>query len=156
MAGGIDPISAFVRTLDGDYYLVREVADAVGVSQHRLRKAIKYEEPGMLPSDVVMLGKMTVYLYTIEDVKQIKETLANKRVVSRFKDIKKSPALKVGRPNLYTEEQKTERARLFSRVSYWKNRLKLAEKLDDESMQIRAKIMIKDLKEELDKGAKER
>jgi transposase-like protein len=150
----IDPVSAFVRTLDGDYYLVREAAEALGISQHQLRRAIKHEQTGMLPSHGVMIGKMKVYLYTIEDIERMRDIIAQQRAVSDYESIKDKKSGRGGRPAVYTPEERAQRARLYSRACYWKNRIKHAENIKDFEMKRKAEIILAKIEEEIVSGIK--
>lgn len=156
MSSNLDPVSAFVRSLDGEYYLVREAAEAMGVSQHYLRRSIKQEVEGMLPSHGVMIGKMKVYLYTMDDIHRMRKLIAERKKVSDFETIKDSEGGRGGRPTVYTKEERVERARLYSRACYWKNRVKHADAINNDAMKKRAEKELGKLEKEILSGVKGR
>ena len=63
-----DPVTRFVRSLPGDYFMLREAAHACEVSQFTLRKFIAEDVKECLPSKTTKFGKIRVYLYTREDI----------------------------------------------------------------------------------------
>jgi hypothetical protein len=146
----IDPVSAFVRSLDGEYYMLREAAEALGVSASVLRRAVSNGIEGMEPSHGAMVGKMKVYLYTIEDIERIKGILESRKQIKSFSDVKDQKG-KGGRPTLYSEEERKERARLFSRACYWKKRKKEAKYRKKPDLATHAQEMIDEIELELSK-----
>lgn len=154
MKSTLDPVSAFVRSLDGEYYLVREAAEALGVSQHYLRRSIKQEVEGMLPSHGVMIGKMKVYLYTMDDIHRMQVLIKEKKAVSDFSVIKDQEGGRGGRPAVYTKEERLTRSRLYSRACYWKNRIKHADNINDKVMKEKATFMLEQIESEIVDGIK--
>jgi hypothetical protein len=116
-----DPVTRFVRSLPGDYFMLREAAHACDVSQFTLRKFIAENVTECLPSKVTQFGKIRVYLYTREDIARIQDYLSKQNVVLDFT----GPAKKMGRPALYTKEQMDTRKKLYTKRWYWRNRAKL-------------------------------
>lgn len=118
----VSPITAYVRNLPQTYYLLNEVALMLGVHDRTLR--VLNGDPETFrtlgPTSVVRFGKVTVYLYTPEDVEKLKKHFANRRKVE--------PAVKAdgnpGRPRKYDAEQKKVRGKLYSRAHYYRQQLK--------------------------------
>lgn len=153
MANALDPVTAFVRGLEDDYYLLREAAEECGMSVQVLRRAVKDGQEAMQPSNGVMIGKMKVYLYTREDIDRMKQALADRRDVKTFDEMSRSPVVG-GRPSVYTPEEKAERARLFSRLSYWRNKYRECSDAGNKAETKYAKKIINELEEAVAKGTK--
>jgi len=113
----LDPATKFVRSLSGDYYLLREAAVALGVSPRVLRHYIKRGETSLGPSYAANMGKVRIYLYTAEDVERIREKLQSRSVVYRNEG-----RVAMGRPAIFTPEQRLERQRKFSMANYYRKR----------------------------------
>lgn len=79
------PAHRFVRQLrerDGiDYRTTAEVAKALGVSSPWIRKIQRQGLLPPVPSKVTQLGKITIYLYTPEDVEIIRKYLVERQSV---------------------------------------------------------------------------
>jgi len=119
----VDSPTKFVRSLDGTYYMVSELSEMLGIAQSTLRKRMHDPDtPEWQPSFTAALGKMTIYLYTPDDVKRIRGLMKAVRQPQPFTNA-------VGRPALYTPVERKERQRLFSQRHYWSHRL--AEALED-------------------------
>jgi hypothetical protein len=116
-----DPVTRFVRSLPGSYYMLREAAFACDVSQFTLRRFIQDDVKECLPSKTTMFGKIRVYLYTKEDVERIQNYLANQVRVYDYT----GPAKKMGRPATYSKDEMTVRKKLYTKRWYWTNRAKL-------------------------------
>lgn len=114
----VDPATRFVRSLPGDFFLLREAAEAIGVSQFVLRKFIADGTKGCTPSKYAMFGKVKVYLYTREDIEAIRTHLASRHRVFKHD----GQARRIGRPPQYTKEERANRSRLYSKSWYWRNR----------------------------------
>lgn len=127
---GIDPATRYVRSLPGNYFMLKEVSEMVGVSQYVLRKLIQDEDageakaPGLTPSKYAPMGNNKIYLYTREDVENLRAHFANRRRVVEID----GPINRGGRPPIYTREERRERNRLHSQAWYYRKR---AEKLLD-------------------------
>lgn len=117
----VDPATRFVRSLPGDYFLLREAAQHLGVSQFTLRRFIADDVPECTPSKYAMFGKVKIYLYTRDDIESIKTHLDSRSTVYAHD----GQARKVGRPPTYTKEQRDYRSRLYSKQWYWRNRQRL-------------------------------
>lgn len=66
------PIDLAIARLDGTYYKMSEAAKLVGVSQITLRRLLDNESV-KAPSEELVMGKVVTYLYTPEDIKELKE-----------------------------------------------------------------------------------
>lgn len=149
----VDPVTAFVRGLDGDFYMVREAAEALGIKRHVLQRAIGNGTEGMVPSHAVMIGKMKVYLYTLEDVQRMKQIMEERKTIKTFDDVS-SVKGKGGRPSQYNEEERRQRARLYSRACYWKKRIVLAQERGDDELLRQATAMVDQIEEEITESTK--
>lgn len=70
----VPPAVQYVRSLDGEYYLLSEVASMVGVAEATLRKLIRADPPKVeAPSFLGEQGDMKIYLFTPADVAEIKD-----------------------------------------------------------------------------------
>jgi len=76
-SGGISPAARLVSALDGQYYLLSEVADILGKDQMTIRRAM-YNKKVKAPSYEVWEGKMKVYAYTPDDIQELKDFFAPK------------------------------------------------------------------------------
>lgn len=110
----IDPATKFVRSLEGDYYMLREAAELLGVSQRVLRHYIQQRNKDLSPSFSASMGKVRIYLYTLEDVNRIRDALRERSVV-----YKNEGRIAVGRPPRFTSEQRKIRQRKFSMANYY-------------------------------------
>lgn len=117
----IDPATRFVRSLKGEYFLLREAAEAVGTSQFVLRKFISDGDIECSPSKYAQFGKTRIYLYTREDIESIRQNIEKKYGVYDHLGPHKKP----GRPPKYNREQRKQRARMYSKSWYWRNRAKV-------------------------------
>lgn len=109
---GVDPATRLVRSLDGEYYMLREAAEMVGVSRHTLRRWLADGREDMRPSKAVHMGRTEVYLYTRADVERIKKLLSSQREVVEYQGSN-------GRPTQYSLGERKHRQRLFSRRYYY-------------------------------------
>jgi hypothetical protein len=76
-SGGASPAARLVSGLDGQYYLVTEVAEMLGKDPMTIRRAM-YSKKVKAPSFEVKQGKMKVYLYTPEDIQELREHFSPK------------------------------------------------------------------------------
>lgn len=123
----VDPATRFVRSLPGDFFLLREAADAIGVSQFVLRKFIADGTEGCTPSKYAMFGKVKIYLYTRDDIETIRQHLSARHRVFKHD----GQARRVGRPPQYTKEERANRSRLYSKSWYWRSREKILSQRGD-------------------------
>jgi hypothetical protein len=73
------PAETYVRNLPGVNYLLSEVAEIVGLNSHTIRRLIKANPPRVkAPSYVGQLGKQQIYIFTEEDVEEIRSYYARK------------------------------------------------------------------------------
>ncbi len=116
-----NPTTRFVRSLEGDYLMLSEVAVICDVSPFTLRKFIADDVKKGLPSSIAMFGKTLIYLYTQEDVQRIQELLKERNQVSAYNG---PLSRKSGRPTMYSNDEKTNLKRLYSRHWYYKERVR--------------------------------
>lgn len=151
MSTKMNPTTRLVRSLDGDYFMVREVAETLGVSQTTLRKFLSSEDPehaNLRPSHMVAFGKVNVYLYTRDDVDRIRAYLKARMEVKDF-TVTNAP----GRPRIYSDAQRRERGRLYTRRHYWKKELDKAKENDDQARMKLARSEIRAINKELKDSA---
>lgn len=126
LARPVDPVTRFVRSLDGEYFMVREAAELLSVSDRTLRRLIvdtkdrPKPEDRMVPSFKALFGKIKVYLYTQADIEKIRGYLADQRQVLPLDE--EDGTKKTGRPRKWTTEQRKQRNRLYSRIAYHRAR----------------------------------
>jgi hypothetical protein len=140
----MDPSTRFVRSLDGEYFMLREAAEILGISSQALRKTV-HDKTINAPSFWVMFGKLKIYLYTRDDVEEIRAWLKAREEVYKTGE---TPEPRVGRPRKYTPEQKAEKQREYARSYYWRNQLAKGEKNNDEALIQKAKAKLFELTEE--------
>lgn len=116
---GLDPSTRFVRSLDGNYFMVREAAEILKVKHTLLRTLLK-DDPDLGPSFCAYFGKVKIYLYTQEDIERIGKYLVDRRKV--YKNTSTSGKYP-GRPQKWTPEQRKYRQRLYTKNLYYKKRL---------------------------------
>jgi hypothetical protein len=76
-SGGVSPAARLVSSLDGQYYMLSEVAEILGKDPMTLRRAM-YKDRVKAPSFEVKQGKMKVYAYTADDIQELREYFAPK------------------------------------------------------------------------------
>ena len=74
---GSSPAARLVSALDGQYYMLSEVAELLGKDPMTLRRAM-YNKRVKAPSFEVWEGKMKVYAYTPADIQELREYFAPK------------------------------------------------------------------------------
>ncbi len=151
--GTLDPATTFVRSLGGDYFMLREAAEMVGASSATLRRFIHETDPiyaKLVPSKQASFGKVKVYLYTREDIERLQEYFSKQREVTDFDGPAARPS---GRPRKYTPEERKERARLYTKANYWKNKALIAKDEGDEKTLIEARQRLVEIDMELKKSA---
>jgi excisionase family DNA binding protein len=86
------PAETYVRSLNGEYYLLGEVAEILGVAKNTLRRLVKSGNINA-PSFTANLGKMSFYVFSKADLEEIREYYQ-----SKYEDFSKGEGLPVGRP----------------------------------------------------------
>ena len=71
------PATRILRELDGEYYTMRQVAEMVDVHIETLRRLCRTSRVNG-PSNAVQQGQLVIYLFTHEDVAEIKEYFGSK------------------------------------------------------------------------------
>ena len=72
----VPPADRLLSDLDGTYYKLTEVGKLVGVSESRLRRLIRNTSV-TAPSRQIWQGGMKVFLYSPEDVEEVREHFKN-------------------------------------------------------------------------------
>ena len=115
-----DNITKHVRRL-GEFLTIREVAKAVGLAPHTIRKYHQHGKEGFVSTYTAVLGKMNVHLYSVDDAVKMKKVAESAKPLHRG----------APRGSVYTEDEIAERSRLYSRKAYWESKLAKSEILGD-------------------------
>ena len=67
----ISPAQRIIEALDGEYYTMRQTAEMCGVHIETLRRLCRTTRV-KAPSNATKSGKMVIYLFTPEDVEEVK------------------------------------------------------------------------------------
>ncbi len=73
----VTPADRMISNLDGKYWRISEVAADLGVSQSTLRR-LAAKGAVKAPSYIVRQGGMSMYLYTEDDLHELKDYFKNK------------------------------------------------------------------------------
>lgn len=71
--GGVSPAARLVTNLDGKYYMLSEVAEILDKSTQTIRRSMKKVNA---PSRQVRQGGMVVYLYSEDDIQELRDYFA--------------------------------------------------------------------------------
>ena len=117
----VAPVVAFVRSLPGDYYMLSEVSLLLGVNPRVLRNINSDQETfkTLGPSYITNFGKVQVYLYTKADVAKLKKWRQDRLTV-----LPATKKIASGRPRKWTNEERKHRAKLYSRLHYYRSQIK--------------------------------
>jgi hypothetical protein len=110
----IPAVVAFVRGLDGAYYLCTEVAGALGVSTSTLRRLARDHPDTLGPSCTGWFGRMPVSLYVMDDIDRLQAHLDQRwpdRDGGSFRD-------RPGRPRLWSDAERRDRRARYCAVAY--------------------------------------
>lgn len=91
------PAEEYVRNLEGEFYLLSEVAEMIGIAKNTLRRLIVTDAVSA-PSYVGSLGGMSFYIFSTEDIEEIKDHYEGK-----YQDFSTGNKLPTGRPRARTE-----------------------------------------------------
>lgn len=91
------PAEQFVRNLDGEYYLLSEAAEILGVAKNTLRRLIVTDKV-KAPSYIDSLGKMKFYIFSKEDIEEVRQYYEGK-----YQDFTGGIKLPPGRPRARKE-----------------------------------------------------
>lgn len=141
----MDPSTRFVRSLDGEYFMLREAAAMLGISSQALRKTV-HDTSLNAPSFWVMFGKLKIYLYTRADVEETRKWFKEREQVFRTGE---GPQPKVGRPRKYTQAQRAEKQREYARSYYWRKQLERGQKEENQELITKAKAKLFELAEDI-------
>ena len=149
----IDPATRFVRSLPGDYFMLREAAELAGVSAYTLRKYIAQNTEGLTPSKYVNYGAMKIYLYTREDIERLSAHVEERRQVYDHDGVQ--PKRQGGRPARYTKEERAQRNRLHSMRWYYRRRAEVLSARGDTSGAEEARSKALEIDNELEEMERE-
>jgi hypothetical protein len=76
--GQITPADRLIADMDGVYYKLTEVADMLNVSPTTMRRLL-YNRNLKAPSFTAKQGRMRMYLYTPEDLQELREFFEKRR-----------------------------------------------------------------------------
>jgi hypothetical protein len=80
----VSPADRLVSNLDGTFYKLTEAAEIVGVSATTLRRLMRRSNTGLkAPSFQIRQGEMLVYLYSADDIDELRVYFASGRVPSK-------------------------------------------------------------------------
>jgi hypothetical protein len=99
--GPLPPVVGFVRGLDGDFFLCREVAEALAVSTATLRRLSLVNPDAFAPSGSTGFGKMLVRLYTMGEVDRLHQHLEAESIAAAS-----GSGRRPGRRRLWTEAER--------------------------------------------------
>src|SRR5664279_4004969 len=105
----IPPLVRHVRSLDGDLYLCREVADALDLSPSTVRRFGARDPDRLGPSHETYFGRVLVYLYDAATVERLHAHLAEHRSAS-------------GQPRLWSDAERRTRRAAHNRAAYRRRR----------------------------------
>lgn len=97
------------------------------------------------PSKYAKFGKTRIYLYTREDIESIRKYVENRHQVHDHD----GPVRRPGRPAKFTRDQRKNRARLYSKAWYWKNRAKILDEQGNEEGAAKARQRAVEIEETL-------
>jgi Helix-turn-helix domain len=124
--------------------MLREAAEMLGISTQTLRKTVHMKEL-KAPSFWVMFGQLKIYLYTREDVEEVRAWLKAREEIY---ETGSGPQPRVGRPRKYTDEERSAKQREYAKSYYWRKQLERGEQENNQELIIKAKAKLYELKEE--------
>jgi hypothetical protein len=111
--GPLPPVVGFVRNLDGDFFLCREVAEALGVSTATLRRLSLVNPDAFAPSGSTGFGKMLVRLYAMGEVDRLHAHVEAKSIAAENGSLRRA-----GRPRLWTDAERRDRRARYCAAAY--------------------------------------
>lgn len=105
----------------GEFLTIKEVAKAVGLAPHTIRKYHQQGKDGFVSTYTAVLGKMNVHLYSVNDAMKMKKVAESAKPLHRG----------APRGSVYNEDEIAQRSRLYSRKAYWESKLRKSEILGD-------------------------
>lgn len=109
----VSPIIKYVRSIEGNYMTLAEVARALNVVEETLRLWRKRDPERFGPSLMTHFGDVPVYLYSLDDLERVRRNAKERGIA------------KCGRPRLWTVREGQARQRRMTRVSYLRARAKV-------------------------------
>lgn len=84
----VSPADRLVSNLDGTFYKLTEAAELLDVSPTTLRRLMRKPNTGLkAPSYQITQGSMKVYLYSVDDLNELRVYFAPGRVPSKRKAV---------------------------------------------------------------------
>lgn len=81
------PAVAYVKSINPDYCTISEAAESLDVSVSTLRNWMRDpHHPTEAPSLKAQFGRMTIYVYTPEDIDALRDWMASRRGVTKRDD----------------------------------------------------------------------
>jgi len=148
VSAALDPSTRFVRSLDGDYFMLREAAEILGVKHTLLRSLMRSDDNkdrSLEPTFCTFFGKVKLYLYTKDDIARIRVYLTKRKQVFRNTEL----ANFKGRPRIWTNEERKDRNRLYSRAYYYRKKAEEHTANGDTAAADRAKAIVADCEQRL-------
>lgn len=112
----MDPVTRYVRELEGDYYLPREAAVLLGISVDRLKLLGRRYPDTLGPGYVTWMGDVKIFLYDQDDIAAVRAYFAEL-------DAKRPPELSAyrngrGRPPVWSHAEHAARHRRRALARY--------------------------------------
>lgn len=79
---GVSPADRLISSLDGTYYKTSEAAELVEISEITLRRLI-HKNRVKAPTHLVRQGKAYYYLFTPEDIEELRDYYGHRGTVER-------------------------------------------------------------------------
>lgn len=154
-AAPLDPATRLVRSLEGEYFKLSEAAEILKVPESTLRALIKDAQEGGdpegAPKQYIPFGRISIYLYTQEDIERIRGVLTRRRAASPVP----FDTVLNGRPPRYTPEERAARTKLSARGWYYRNRIARLQAGDAPKAAVSdAKRKLKEINDELKRTEK--
>jgi hypothetical protein len=108
----VNPIVAHVRGLDGEYYLLSEVAEQLGITVNALRALARRFPDELGPYGVTYLGQTKIFVFWPEDIDALRRYLATPRDLAKGR----------GRPPLWSHAEQRERHSRHRMAYHWGQR----------------------------------
>lgn len=109
----MSPVTAFVRTAGGNYVTTNEAAVLIGTTTASLRYWMSQDWDNYGPRNQTDFGKVTVYLWSPEDIARVRATYDRARAAQ--------PGRFMGRPGvvrLWSDLERLDRSRRTARATY--------------------------------------
>jgi hypothetical protein len=114
----ISPVTAFIRSLEGEWFSLAEAARAIDRPEETLRDWARRDPEAYGAHHSERFGQRTIYLYDIEGIERIRKALvdAQQEDPLRF-------AGRPGRPRIWSNDERRDRERRMAQVVYYRKRV---------------------------------